>query len=813
MAIKKILLSIATIFFAVIFLSPASGLETKGVKESGLFTGTISGSCFNDVNQNGKKDAGEAGVEGITVSLKRLVFFIFPMDAGSAAANADGTYEITGLQPGLYLVEVENKSGAECTTKNPVRTWLGFFKNKKTADFGFTVTDVEPEVIATAVILGVTAPVNGATPTSTITATTEYTATIAWSPADNPFAASTAYTATITITPKAGYTLTGVAANFFTVAGAEATNAINSGVVTAVFPSTAATLPVPIATAAIAGVTAPVTGATPTAAIADTTEYTATIAWSPADNPFAASTVYTATITITPKAGYTLTGVTANFFTVAGATSATNAAGSGVVTAVFSACLAIDSYQWHTFYGSDTADRAYGIAVDKTDNAYIVGRSKSTWNGPTEQPPLHDHSDSGVAADIFVLKLDKNGAYQWHTFYGAAGDENYVDYAYAAVCDEDSNVYITGFSYGSWTGPDNETPKHAYSGYDAGDSNAFVLKLNQAGAYQWHTFYGVAGTFEEGRAIALDANAGIYVAMKSETTWNGPDNETPLHEYSGGTGDITVLKLTGDGDYVWHTFYGAAGSSAECFSIAFFDNSSLYVAGLSSDNWTGQAPKHAYAGGNDITVLKLNSAGAYQWHTFYGSDSGEAGRGDEARGITVDESGNVYLTGKSGAEWQGDGGAEPRHPFQGGDDIMVLKLCSNGEYQWHTFYGSALADDYGNDITTSSEAGVFIAGRGLATWQGDNNDNPLHGYAGSEDILVMKLDGDGNYRWHTFYGSAQSYGSASNDRSQDIALDSREFIHTVGYSQALWLGDNSSTPLHNYSGSDDMFDLVLKDAF
>ena len=239
MAIKKILLSIATIFFAVIFLSPASGLETKGVKESGLFTGTISGSCFNDVNQNGKKDAGEAGVEGITVSLKRMVFFIFPMDAGAAAANADGSYEITGLQPGLYLVEVQNKSGAECTTKNPVRTWLGFFKNKKTADFGFTVTDVEPEVIATAAIAGVTAPVSGATPTAAIADTTEYTATIAWSPADNPFAASTAYTATITITPKAGYTLTGVAANFFTVAGAEATNAINSGVVTAVFPATA----------------------------------------------------------------------------------------------------------------------------------------------------------------------------------------------------------------------------------------------------------------------------------------------------------------------------------------------------------------------------------------------------------------------------------------------------------------------------------------------------------------------------------------------------------------------------------------------
>jgi hypothetical protein len=52
---------------------------------------------------------------------------------------------------------------------------------------------------------------------------------------------------------------------------------------------------------------------------------------------FSYSTAYTATITLTPKTGYTLTGVAANFFTVAGATSVSNSAGNGVVTAVFPA--------------------------------------------------------------------------------------------------------------------------------------------------------------------------------------------------------------------------------------------------------------------------------------------------------------------------------------------------------------------------------------------------------------------------------------------------------------------------------------------
>ena len=93
--------------------------------------------------------------------------------------------------------------------------------------------------ISIAAIGGVTAPAAGATPVTTITATGQFTGTVTWQPAHAAFAHGTAYTATVTLTPKAGYTLTGVAANFFTVAGAIATNAANSGTITAAFPKTA----------------------------------------------------------------------------------------------------------------------------------------------------------------------------------------------------------------------------------------------------------------------------------------------------------------------------------------------------------------------------------------------------------------------------------------------------------------------------------------------------------------------------------------------------------------------------------------------
>jgi formylglycine-generating enzyme required for sulfatase activity len=91
---------------------------------------------------------------------------------------------------------------------------------------------------------------------------------------------------------------------------------------------------------AIPGAAAPVKGVAPATSL-DASQYTGTIGWSPTvSGTFAPSTVYTATITLTPKTGYILTGVTANSFTVAGATSVTHDANSGVAAAVFPATAA-----------------------------------------------------------------------------------------------------------------------------------------------------------------------------------------------------------------------------------------------------------------------------------------------------------------------------------------------------------------------------------------------------------------------------------------------------------------------------------------
>jgi hypothetical protein len=53
--------------------------------------------------------------------------------------------------------------------------------------------------------------------------------------------------------------------------------------------------------------------------ITATQQYNGSVIWTPDDNSFREGQQYTATITLIPKAGYTLEGIHQNFFTVPGA--------------------------------------------------------------------------------------------------------------------------------------------------------------------------------------------------------------------------------------------------------------------------------------------------------------------------------------------------------------------------------------------------------------------------------------------------------------------------------------------------------------
>ena len=100
---------------------------------------------------------------------------------------------------------------------------------------------------------------------------------------------------------------------------------------------------------AITQLTAPVKNEVPQTEI-ETDEYTATVVWSPGvTDKFVYNTVYTATITITPKTNYTVKGIAENGYTVSGAQTVTNEANSATVTAVYSATGSYDTVDTNEF--------------------------------------------------------------------------------------------------------------------------------------------------------------------------------------------------------------------------------------------------------------------------------------------------------------------------------------------------------------------------------------------------------------------------------------------------------------------------------
>jgi len=289
--------------------------------------------------------------------------------------------------------------------------------------------------------------------------------------------------------------------------------------------------------------------------------------------------------------------------------------------------------------------------------------------------------------------------------------------------------------------------------------------------YKWHTFYG-SSSYDYGSSITVDINGNIYVTGRCDASWG-----SPINPHNGGV-DIVVLKLNSSGAYQWHTFYGSTGDDIG-ESIATDISGNVYVAASSQGSWG--SPINPHSGGDDIMVLKLNSSGVYQWHTFYGSSSYDYGNG-----ITLDTIGNIYVTGMSDASW-----GSPLNSHGGNYDIVVLKLNNSGVYQWHTFYGSA-DDDYGYSIVIDVSGNAYVAGNSRATWG-----TPLNLHNGSWDIVVLKLNNSGLYQWHTFYGSS------SYDYGNSITLDAIGNAYVTGYSEATW-----GSPLNPHSGYYDI--IVLK---
>ena len=155
-------------------------------------------------------------------------------------------------------------------------------------------------------------------------------------------------------------------------------------------------------------------------------------------------------------------------------------------------------------------------------------------------------------------------------------------------------------------------------------------------------------------------------------------------------------------------------------SIATDSFGNAYVTAQTDSGIDG----HTNARSNDIFIIKFTNAGIKQWTRQLGTSSNKYGYG-----IATDPSGNVYVTGYTEGNLDGNNNA-------GGNDVFVVKYDVTGAKHWTKLLGTS-SGDIAYDIAADSNSNVYVTGPTLGGLGGTTN-------AGSYDVFVIKYDSYGN---------------------------------------------------------------------
>jgi hypothetical protein len=407
---------------------------------------------------------------------------------------------------------------------------------------------------------------------------------------------------------------------------------------------------------------------------------------------------------------------------------------------VFSSINDAQIWKWAQSAGGTNYDWANGVAVDNDGNAIITGYFKGTATfGVT-------NLTSAGSLDIFVAKLDKDGAWQWAV---SAGGSSY-DWGEGVAVDSSGNVYLTGLFCGSaWFGN--------ILLISEGSDDVFVAKLNSNGEWQWVVRAG--GTNSElGNGVAVDNNGNVIITGRfRESVSFGPFTLTSVGEC-----DVFVAKLNCNGDWLWAV--SAGGSSYDNgIGVALDASGGIYIIGYFEGIATFGSTMLTSEGDWDVFVAKLNSDGVWQW----AKSAGGSGY-DEGRDIAVDSSGNVIITGNFHVS--ASFGPFTLTSVAESSDVFVAKLNCNGDWLWAVSAGGSSYDN-GIGVALDASGGIYIIGyfEGIATFG-----STMLTSEGDWDVFVAKLNSDGVWQW------AKSAGGSGYDEGRDIAVDSSGNVIITG---------------------------------
>jgi len=221
--------------------------------------------------------------------------------------------------------------------------------------------------------------------------------------------------------------------------------------------------------------------------------------------------------------------------------------------------------QWQRTLGGSDYDDADAVAVDSSDNVYVLGNTGSSGAG---------------SRDFLLAKYNSSGTIQWQRTLG--GSDN--DFGFGIATDSSNNVYVFGYS-------------------GAGFTDALLAKYNSSGTIQWQRTLG-GGNSERGWAVAVDSSDNLYIVGSTRSA-GGPDD------------DLLIAKYNSSGTIQWQRILGGA-SSDEGKAITLDSSDNVYVSGKADS---------AGAGSADLLVAKYNSSGTIQWQRVLGGASSDQAAG------------------------------------------------------------------------------------------------------------------------------------------------------------------------------------------
>ncbi len=455
---------------------------------------------------------------------------------------------------------------------------------------------------------------------------------------------------------------------------------------------------------------------------------------------------------------------------------------------------------WAFHIGSTTADNGKAIKVAPNGNVCVTGKFTGTMD-LDPGPGVYNITSHG-ADDIFLACYTSSGAFLWG--FGVGGGS--YDGAWNMTIDNSNNVIICGYiqSAGIDFDPGAGTAILPYVGGTglAYWGDCFIAKYSSTGAYQWAYDIGGTTVYDHGCSLGTDDRGNVYLGGEADDIFTIPGGPTFS---SAVDGQAFLVKYTAAGAFVWAHNYGLPGTTSS--DVIPWDlrvsSGFIYVDGIfqgtsNFDPWSTPAILTS-VGYYDAYIAKYDTNGNF----VYVKQVEGTGTAEEALGMSLDASDNVYITGYTNSpamifDPTSPGTSTVAAPGGGGNkDIFIAKYNSAGLYQWGTVLGGP-GDQNGWGIDV---AGGYVYCTG--SFQNTVDMDPSASVAdltsaGGFDIYATKYDLNGNYICGFRVGAASDdigYG-VSHDASGNVYFTGQfggaavDFDPTVG---TLALSSNGST--------------------